>query len=258
MPLKENFNFSKSSILMYKNCPLSFYFKYATPYGKLFRQAEQPEHLTRGTLIHEFIEEYNKGNDIKEVEKMLCKDLIYAENIYGFYKILNKYHLTRALESEARYDLPESNLMGFLDSVYEFSNETIQIIKDELGDKFKGKINGNLAIIDYKTGKYHEYLHRKYQFEMNMYVYLYESVTGKKISWIGMFYTNEPENSFIEPVNRRLLANDIKDFEKQKGFIRSNVFPRKFSKLCDYCDFLNICEDYADEYVDAVSTRDRL
>lgn len=244
------FMFSKSSTLRYKQCGLSFYFQYATEFGKLFRQGETPDFLTRGNILHEFYEEYNKGSDVNYIEKMLCKDDLYADNIFGFYKILEHYQMTTAIESESRYDNKELHFTGFIDAVYNLSPETRSIILSELENPPKSKIKGSLAIIDYKTGKYHSYLQRKYEYELNLYVILYESMTGKKIDWIGMFYTNEPYNSFIIPVNRRKVANDLKDFNHQKENIINGIFARSQSPLCNYCDFKNICEDYSDDCIE--------
>ena len=248
----QNFKYSKSSILKYIQCPLSFYFQYYTNYGKLFRnRSERSEQLIVGTNCHEFFDEYNKGHHIADIEEILCKEEVYAKNINGFYSILLYYNLNRALESEAHYYNKDLQLIGYIDALYELNDSTINTIKQEIensGKKFK-QPNGKLAIIDYKTGKYHEYLHRKYIKELNIYVILYEACTGKKIDYVGMFYTSEPDNSFIEPVKKRLLNNDIKDFAKQKQNILDLKFQRKHSILCNYCDFKALCDDYIDSYV---------
>ena len=205
-----------------------------------------------GNTLHEFFDEYNKTHDIREIEDILCKDETYAKNINGFYQILIHYNLNCAIESESNYYDKDLQLVGYIDAIYELKDDTIRVVKEEVefkGKKFKPLSDGKLAIIDYKTGKYHEYLHRKYIKELNVYIILYEACTGKKIDYVGMFFTSEPENSFIEPVNKRLLNNDKKDFEKQKQNICDHKFQRKHSMLCNWCDFKALCDDYTDDYV---------
>lgn len=248
----KKFKFSKSSILKYIQCPTQFYFHYFTLYGKLYRKLDQAEHLIIGNDLHEFFDEFNKKFDITEIEKILCKDDVYAANINNFYNILIHYNVEHAVESEAKYTADDLSFMGYIDAVYELNDDSIRTVMNEVNfncKKEKPTPDGNLALIDYKTGKYHDYLHRKYIKELNLYVMLYEACTDKKISYIGMFYTSEPENSFIEPVNKRLLKNDIEDFEKQKQNIYDLKFQRKHNKLCNWCDFKEICDDYTDEYV---------
>lgn len=252
------FWYSKSSFLRYLKCPLSFYFQYATPYGKIFSQSAEPEHITVGNTLHKFYCNFNRALETDEDEKVLCKKKVYEENINGLYKILLKYNLERAIESEVKYEDKELSLMGFIDAVYELTDETINTIVSENianGTPIKKIPNGKLAIIDYKTGKYHDYLHRTYIKELNTYVLLYEAATGKRVDWIGMFYTHEPHNSFIEPVNRRKLGNDKKEFEKCKQNIIDCKFERKHSNLCYWCDFQNVCDDHADEIVDKAEER---
>lgn len=252
MKLRDNFLFSKSSILMYKNCPMSFYFRYMTDYGRIFRKiAEEPEHLTIGTNLHQFYEEFNKGNDIADVEEILCEKDIYAHNIMGFYEILNEYKMKRALEAESKYLNEDEHFVGYVDAVYELSDETIDIIMEKVNKDRKRLIkkpDGNLAVIDYKTGKYRENFKRKYEYELNFYVHLIESMSDKKIDYIGMMFTKSSD-CFIQPVNRKNVEKDIADVFTQIDNINNNQFPRNHTKLCSYCDYKAICDEYQDDVI---------
>jgi len=211
--------------------------------------AKQPEHLEVGNTLHELFDEYNKSHAISDIVNILSKEPVYAKNIAGFHKILKHYNVDRAVESESKYFDETLQLTGYIDAIYELNDETIDTIKHELREEKYKFPTGKLAVIDYKTGKYHNYLFRKYIKELNIYVMLYEACTEKKIDYIGMFFTSEPENSFIVPVKKRLLNNDAKDFEKQKQNVLEHKFQRKHTKLCAYCDYNAICDDYIDEYV---------
>lgn len=251
--LRDNFLFSKSSLLRYIQCPVSFYLQYCTDYGKIFRKlGEASPHQERGTILHQFFEEFNNGNDLTEIESMLCADKEYANNIMNFYNILTEYKIGRAIKSEEKYVNDEKHVMGFIDAVYEFSDETCDIVMQKFNTDRKRKTKkpeSNIAIIDYKTGKYHSYLQRKYEYELNFYVDLIESVTDYKVGYIGMMFTSEPY-TFILPVDKRKLNHDIEDFEKQKTSINNNEYKRIHSKLCGYCDFKHICDNYNDDIIE--------
>lgn len=251
--LRDNFLFSKSSILKYIQCPCSFYFQYCTEYGRLYRKigVTQP-HLELGTNLHSFYETYNQGVDIADVEEVLCLDEDYARNIMGFYSILNEFKMKRASESEAKYISKEHSFMGFIDAVYNLSDESIEVIMNKVNEGRKRLIkpaDSPLAIVDYKTGKYHDYLKRKYEYELNLYVHLIESTTDKRIGYIGMMFTGVPY-AFIKPVNRKNLEKDVADFEAQKQNVYNDIFPRKPSVLCGYCDFKGICDMYTDDVIE--------
>jgi len=248
--------YSKSNILQYKNCPMSFYFKYFTPYGKIFRENNDvPIHLERGSICHEFFEEFNNRHDTTEIEKYLCKDEFYAKNINNFYGLLEQYNLDYPISAEEKFFNAAESFVGIIDAKYDLNDKSIAAIMEnnELYPylpQIKEMPDSTLAIIDYKTGKFNKNYIRKYEFELNLYVNLIEVLQpDTHIGWIGMFYTTFPQSSFIIPVNRKKLATDVKTIDKIKQKVIDKEFDRKHTALCMYCDFRHICDDYSDKCV---------
>lgn len=208
-------------------CPRQYYFDNFTPYGK---QRSTNEHLIFGSTMHEYFEEYNKGGDGVELYRdFLMNEEPFGEHITNFETILKKFNLERAVLSEQKIYDDEQDFVSIIDAIYE---------KD-----------GEYIIIDYKTGKFRKQDKKKYIQELLLYVYAVERMTTLKISKIGMFFTGSPDDSFIQPVDRKKLQETLAELEEVRKKIENCEFPRNKNPLCAWCDYQGICEDYKDEII---------
>ncbi len=213
---------SKSKLLDYTKCPRYFYLKYYSIYGRKPEETK-PDYVLFGSLLHEYFEAYNKNiSDLEYYEQFLMKDEKIAKHIKNFKKILRDFGLSKAVYSELKLYNERLDLVGIIDAIYEK--------------------NGKYILVDYKTGKFKRYDMKYYLFELYLYVILVESEMHITIDWIGMFFTSEPEKSFIKRVNGKKRTEVFKKFEELKNKIENGEFERKESRYCNFCEFVFICD----------------
>jgi len=217
---------SKSKIISYKDCPRKYYFKNFTTMGTNNKQTSQ---MFSGSLLHEYFEAWNRGDGSdKDYLEVLDTDFLKA-NANNFLKLHKKFGLGPAEFYEVKLEEPSEDFVGIIDAIYRKGDE--------------------VWIIDYKTGKYRDFKKPEYIFELNLYVFLVEKQFGMIVNKIGMFYTSEPDSSFVEPVNRSKVLKHMQDFRDYRKKILDCRFERKKTKLCPWCDYLYCCEDYRDEII---------
>jgi ATP-dependent helicase/nuclease subunit B len=217
------FTYTKSKLGDFMQCPRKFYFKYLTILGK--QQIEEPQYLIDGKYCHALFEEYNKGGVIDYSEK---NDFV-VENLINFANILEKFGFERAIYTELKLLHDGEELSGYIDAVYK---------KDE-----------QYYLIDYKTGKFREYKMADMRFELYLYVFLIESFFKFKIDFIGMFYTQFPDSSFIEKVSRKKIDTIMGKYRERKAKINCSQFERNRDILCNYCEFVFVCGTYTDDVI---------
>ena len=231
---------SKSKLLDFKKCPRKYYLKNFTPFGRQNNESK-PDYMVLGTVVHEFIEKFNKQeDDVKYLQTYLFKDEDIRMHILNFYQILQNFNLQYPLHAELKIEDSNRDLVGIVDAIYEYEGE-------------KGVGN---AVIDYKTGKFNPKYKSDSEFELYIYALLVEENLGITVDYIGMFFTKNPKCmtkdedntgwSFIEPINRRKLKRVEGELNKIRDKILDGEFPRKESKLCGWCDFVQMCEVYND------------
>lgn len=168
---------SKSKINSYLKCPLEFKFQYID-------EIEVPEnkYMALGSDVHSIAEKFVQkfGDDISDID---------TRN-----ELLKIAH-----ELDIGYDLTThiNNLSLFFDDVFCDNNYTLFSAEEYLIDeknRFSGICdiiledeNGNLVVIDYKTGNSSSF--SKYRLELCYYKLLVENVYGKSVSSVGVFFT---------------------------------------------------------------------
>jgi RecB family exonuclease len=220
---------SKSKLNQYKNCPLSYYLSHISARSINQERKSSPE-ADRGTLLHEYFEAYNKNNDmLEEYQKYLLAEDNYKSDVLNFHEIIKEFDLDRPEHSELKLYDPEWDLVGVIDAIYLRPN--------------------GYCVIDYKTGKFKKYLTSEYNFEMYLYVILVEKMLGIQVSEYGMFWTKQPENSFIKPAKAKKKQQIEQKFYDLKDQILGCNFERTPNRLCPWCDHMMICEDYKDDLI---------
>jgi len=161
----KNFSYSPTSIDAYLRCKLQFYFKYVL---QLFEQTDFEQNYERldiGNFIHEFLEEtFHKGltkdsltsHAFSEYEKFLDKKLedYFKQHETGkifLLKKLIKKRLCDFYENEQKRDFKE-----ILEAESKFTSKIeiaggIYNLKLKI-DRIDQNNDGNLYVIDYKTG----------------------------------------------------------------------------------------------------------
>lgn len=227
--------FSKSKLGDYENCPRKYYLKNFTTIGQR-RDEHEPDYLVDGKTCHTYFENYNlglEGNALPNYNEFV------ARNIENFHDLLKQYGLDRALYAERKDYDPEIDLVTVIDAIYK---------KDDV-DK-KGNPIVKYILIDYKTGKFHSFKMTEMRFELYLYVYAAQKQLGIIIDEMGMFYTQFPENSFIEKVSQKRVASAMEKYHRYVANIQALKFPRKYNPLCKYCDMIYCCESYSDDIID--------
>jgi len=228
--------FSKSKINDFKNCPRKYYFQNRTGLGRSINESTNTKAYL-GNVVHKLIELYNNPSIDRE-----CIDdhLVGMEtndegvdfcqkNINTFFKLLEKYGLGQASYYEQRVEDDELDLSGYIDAIYE---------TDE-----------GYWIIDYKTGKFYKNKMDDYIFEIYIYAILAKRCLGITPAKLGMFFTNHPRSSFVIDFSQSKYDETYEQLLDYMVQMKGDNFPRRRSRLCGYCKFVNLCDAYTDEII---------
>ncbi|MDO8970522.1 MAG: PD-(D/E)XK nuclease family protein, partial [Saprospiraceae bacterium] len=164
--LLKTFVFSASSVNMYLNCPMQFYFRYALGLTEKEGLSEEPESKEIGTFLHELLE----GAYKKFIGKRPCIDTAFRKQFFEEFEQRFAREFSRRMKSDAFMiqQIMRYRLERFLDYEAERRVESIlglehDIVKGiKLGGRettFKCRIDridrldsGTLLVLDYKTG----------------------------------------------------------------------------------------------------------
>lgn len=213
---------------------------------------------------------FSFGTSIHDTLEILVKDFIYDQDINDENVLFSKFItiLTQKWISKG-YDCKNQEKLYFEKAIKLSKNliktelerkkrgfkidkaeEKIEYEIDYLGVKILGfvdrvdKIGDDFVILDYKTSKSKKSVYdlRK-DVQLFLYKYFYKVVKGKSVKSVGLWFLifNEIVEIELKDIDDDFILENIK---KVAQGIRDKKFNPQKSKLCDYCEYKDICKDY--------------
>ena len=260
--------YSHSKLDLFKKCKKQFHFNYLDPeIAPIKKQFYKPrDYKTKGNAVHGAITLFYylppKKRTLANLKKCL-KEAWYSElDVYrqppigllgGFEDIDHERetykdairNLANFLEIER-----ETNPKLFYNPVKNIrkSFEDYERMIQPLDKKFfvSGKFdrideleNGNLRIVDFKTGKSKNGIA-----QLELYKLLAEMNFGKKVDEVCYYYLDDKKIKSYDVA--KVKNKDIKDkiLDKIKVIQKNKEFNPSPSRLCSHCDFEEICPKY--------------
>lgn len=211
--------FSFSKISTFQNCPYQYKLRYIDKLPEL-----KNKYLRRGSLIHKALETLDLSSlseeDFNSVKKFLDSDL--GKSVFTK-KAVNETRIYLDSTLKNTENRKDAIFMGFIDRV-------------QIND-------GIVELIDFKTGSYKDL---EYQDFTQLILYSLYILQKYDISAVKLRFI------YIDSIKENTLVFERSSVETYKSILRQNIqeiesateFPKKTSKLCEYCGFKNICNPY--------------
>lgn len=231
--------YSFSRVQTFNQCKRKFKYNYIDKLPTKFNPA-----FAKGKAIHSILESWGletpqESRDKENIEKTQ-KHFDIVNNFIN--STLGQDIMSKKSAREVEFFLDKdlnpcekenANFVGYIDRVNYFENA-----------------EANVELIDFKTGKYKELKWQDFSQLMIYSIYIFKKYKVDKIKLRFVYVEHNLENDLIierdsiKEVESKLL-NDIASIEElTKNFIltnNENIFERNVTKLCDYCDFKDIC-----------------
>lgn len=249
--IKNTYSFT-SHISVYENCALQYKFLKELGFSPVRVGA-----TIFGQLIHQTIEDIHKTAIRKEYEKInrenikIWFDTNYESISKSQHSYLGKPQLDVALEQVIRYAEKQSdNWKKVQDAEVEIGLVKPNYILNGVVDLIEGN-QQTVEIVDFKSEKKPDIFtdpekFEKYKRQLQIYAYLIEKKTGKKVSKMHLYYTGEkngvPTITFEN--KKEDIDETIKEFDKIVNKIECKEFNQKSKsqKICDNCDLRFFCK----------------
>jgi len=234
---------SISKIKTYKQCPRRYYYSYIAKYPK-----KDWDHFTLGTFVHGVLEFFHGQfkEDIADFnfKKLMKESFKKQKDIMDADKPISKEILDEARKLLTEY-LKSMEEKGLGSKILTLEEEFVIDLNEKY--KLKGIIDrtdqdkdGVYHIKDYKTNKDTKYMEYDQLRAYGLYlVNQYPEVKNFRGSYImlrfgGMYLKYEFNLEDVEKAKKDLIVYADKICEDERWI-------SKPSKLCDWCDFKNIC-----------------
>lgn len=228
---------SKSKINTYLKCPFEFKLKYVDEIV-----AEPNKYMIFGRNIHSVAERFCEkfGDDVGDINiEYELNKIVYELNLID----LNQHVDNLALFFEDVYINRDYKLFGFEEELYDDENRFSGICDIILQDE-----NEELIIVDYKTTNSRNF--SKYRLELCYYKLLVENVLNKKVSKVGIFFTENGRLRLLDVgdvdykykyLTTQEITEAIRIFHEVRENVNNEIFPLKKQYLCRLCIYEDFC-----------------
>ena len=276
--------FSFSQISMFKNCQRSWYYRYIEKLPVVLG----PQ-LKKGSQVHLLLEHFETFKNLKssnietsnfsniETSNFSNVEMLNDENFKNFNEFekqdfleaFNNPEVFQIVENFSNSELGKTILSRKSIREFEFMfNEKIEPTFEKESSIFIGYIDrinifdGQIELIDYKTGKYKEPKFQDFSQLLIYAVYIFQRYNFKKINLRFVYVEHNLENSITlnyndYEIHKFMLLNDIQNILKCsnienfknlniENFKNSNIsnFKCSVKKLCNWCDFKEFCQEF--------------
>lgn len=249
--IKNMYSFT-SHISVYENCALQYKFSKELGFSPV-----RVGSTVFGQLVHETIEDIHKAAIKKEFEKINKENIQiwFNTNYEAIAKVqhayLGKPQLEVALEQIMRYAEKQSeNWKKIRDAEVEIGLVRPNYILNGVVDLIEGN-EKTVEIVDFKSEKKPDIFRdseklERYKKQLQIYAYLIEQKTDKKVSKMHLYYTGEkngvPTISFKN--KKEDIQQTMKEFEEIVQKIEDKEFTKKAESqtICDNCDMRFFCK----------------
>jgi CRISPR/Cas system-associated exonuclease Cas4 (RecB family) len=218
--------FSFSKLSTHNQCNRKFKYNYI---DKIKVDKPISEALLKGGAVHSILEHYPN----KSTHKLAPK---YADIAIKFLKT-DIAHELYMYESVREFDFgltSELQPCEYKDKSALFRGSVDYIFTNEKG----------LHLIDWKTGKLKEEKWQSYEQLMFYAIYFFQRYPKIEKTTISYIYVEHENSHNTLTLERKYLQNYINQlFDLINAVETDTSFNKNVSKLCDYCDFQEICEN---------------
>ena len=212
-----NKTFTINMLKTFKECPQKYEFLYL----KKIQLPESAKNTTSGNNIHNLIDFYLKGQEIRKLENNLNSE---EKQLWNNFLNLN---LQNCIKSEYPFyvKINEDWLTGRIDALF--------------------KTESGYYIADWKTGKFRHTPNE--QFQTHIYLYaIYNILNLKKeinsYSNLSMkYFILKDESEILVNLDKTLYNQIDGNLKKTIGEIQEGMFKRNITEYCDCCPYRSFC-----------------
>ena len=256
---------------MFKNCQRSWYYRYIEKLPVVLG----PQ-LKKGSQVHLLLEHFETFKNLKssniETSNFSNVEMLNDENFkkfnefekQDFLEAFNNPEVFQIVENFSNSELGKTILSRKSIREFEFMfNEKIEPTFEKESSIFIGYIDrinifdGQIELIDYKTGKYKEPKFQDFSQLLIYAVYIFQRYNFKKINLRFVYVEHNLENSITlnyndYEIHKFMLLNDIQNIlnlleiskiSNEEKFEISN-FKCSVKKLCQWCNFKEFCQEF--------------
>ena len=250
--IKESYSFT-SDVSVYETCPLQYKF-----YKELEFSPVRENASLFGTLVHETIEDVHRAALRHE------EDRITEENVTDWFyaNYLTLSHTRHSYLADPQLESARSQVLRYVerqkgdwsqvrDAEVDVSLVKPDYILDGKIDLIRGE-GDTVEILDFKSEPKPDLSDREdrrrvdlYHRQLNIYAYLVEQRTGKKVSRLNLYYTSVKDGSpaITFPYEKASIDETVQEFDDTVHRIMNKDFRRCADnpRVCSNCDFRFYC-----------------